>query len=305
MTRAKRLTKETDLRANSISHGHKTPLGGIEQIKAIFFMILLGFLCVLHAAPHAQAEIRVVDLTLTVDEELVDIPYIQEGDVTLGQIEFDDSSLTGHDFEYVDLEKDTTPIEFAIGNVFVDHSAIGYRFDYGQLHFQDGTLVKIYVDCSFIYEGRESRLTTGPFGHEFNWGVNQHAAWISFDYDFTINDPDPQTVEEFLSDNVVTAILGLPDDAFKHNASNRKHALENKIQAVVNIVTAARADADPVIRNELLQEATDELQGNGILGKLDGCYGGDPENDWISDCDAQAIVYPLVMNASSMLSDLM
>lgn len=61
-----------------------------------------------------------------------------------------------------------------------------------------------------------------------------------------------------------------------------KTSLTNKINAVIND-----------IEQGLYQQALDKLQ-HDILPKTDGCAaGGVPDaNDWITDCAAQAQVYP-------------
>jgi hypothetical protein len=53
------------------------------------------------------------------------------------------------------------------------------------------------------------------------------------------------------------------------------------------------------------EDALDKLQ-NDILQKTNGCAGnGAPDkNDWIRNCDDQAMVYPLIMETIALLENL-
>ena len=76
--------------------------------------------------------------------------------------------------------------------------------------------------------------------------------------------------------------------------TNMKNALTNKINAVLGDIDQGN-----------YSDALDKLQ-NDILGKTNGCAEtGEPDNnDWIKDCQAQNEVYPLVIEAIELLSNL-
>lgn len=76
--------------------------------------------------------------------------------------------------------------------------------------------------------------------------------------------------------------------------TNMKNALTNKINAVLGDIDQGN-----------YSDALDKLQ-NDILGKTNGCAEtGEPDNnDWIKDCPAQNEVYPLVIEAIELLSNL-
>ncbi|MEW6683478.1 MAG: PKD domain-containing protein [Nitrospirota bacterium] len=92
--------------------------------------------------------------------------------------------------------------------------------------------------------------------------------------------------------DAITTINNLDPGVFKN--SNLVNALTNKINSVLGL-----------IEQGLYQEALDKLQ-NDILGKTDGCAttGSPDKNDWIIDCDEQAMVYPLVMEAIQLVGRL-
>ncbi len=72
---------------------------------------------------------------------------------------------------------------------------------------------------------------------------------------------------------------------------NNKGPLAAKLNAVIDLVDAG-----------LYAEAIDKLE-NDVIGKTDGCaFTGSPDrNDWITNCDAQSLIYPLLMQALEKL----
>lgn len=96
------------------------------------------------------------------------------------------------------------------------------------------------------------------------------------------------------SGDIIEDIVDLPPDAFSNpnNSDQRKNALTEKLNEVIALIDTGQ-----------YQLALDKLQ-NDILSKTDGCYGGNPNNDWITDCTAQAIVYPAVVDLIELLESL-
>jgi hypothetical protein len=74
----------------------------------------------------------------------------------------------------------------------------------------------------------------------------------------------------------------LPVEAFKNNADQRKKALSNSLQAVIDLINAGE-----------IQQAIDKLL-NDIRAKADGSLGGNPNNDWITDPAAQQEICAMV-----------
>ena len=59
------------------------------------------------------------------------------------------------------------------------------------------------------------------------------------------------------------------------------------------------------IENGRTRRAIRQLQGARFLGKFDGCANSNPpepeENDWITNCEEQAILYEMVLDTIAFL----
>jgi hypothetical protein len=99
----------------------------------------------------------------------------------------------------------------------------------------------------------------------------------------------PHEMLDILS-HLIEAINGLMAGDFKN--PNMKNTLTNKINAVLQLFDQG-----------LYNDAYDKLV-NDILQKADGCatIGSPDKNDWIINCGAQGQVYPLVIQAISLLN---
>ena len=100
-----------------------------------------------------------------------------------------------------------------------------------------------------------------------------------------------ETSQQFTLDDAVEMLL---DERSLKNR-NMKNALLNKINAVFHMLDEG-----------LYADALDKLQ-NDILAKTNGCalIGGPDRNDWIKTCEAQALIYPLVMETIEYVRGLM
>jgi len=85
--------------------------------------------------------------------------------------------------------------------------------------------------------------------------------------DIVIMQPMPQDIVDF--------IAGLSDQAFINNPAQRKNAFEEKLKSIEKMIDAHK-----------YAMAIDKLQQD-IRPKGDGCYGGNPHNDWIVGCEVQ------------------
>jgi hypothetical protein len=92
--------------------------------------------------------------------------------------------------------------------------------------------------------------------------------------------------------DTVNVINGLPPASFKN--PNMANALTNKIAAMIQMIE--RGD---------YAEALDKVK-NDILAKTNGCatVGAPDKNDWITDCAAQAQVYPYLIEVRTMLQQM-
>jgi hypothetical protein len=93
--------------------------------------------------------------------------------------------------------------------------------------------------------------------------------------------------------NLNDAINDLDDGALRNR--NMRNALTNKVNSVLSLV-------DQGDYEEALDKLTNDLQ-----GKTDGCaVGGGPDrNDWIRDCDAQANIHSLILDAIGLINDIL
>ena len=92
--------------------------------------------------------------------------------------------------------------------------------------------------------------------------------------------------------DTVNAINGLAPASFKN--PNMTNALTNKIAAMIQMIERGN-----------YAEALDKVN-NDILAKTNGCAaaGAPDKNDWITDCTAQAQVYPYLIEVMTMLQQM-
>jgi hypothetical protein len=112
----------------------------------------------------------------------------------------------------------------------------------------------------------------------------------------TIYAIDAEHIDDFITAlmNAVIAINNELDDSDFNNPNNR-NALTLKIIVVVkNYLQDGYSDS-------MLDKLRDD-----IAGKMDGCATvGDPDqNDWIINCPAQGVVYPLIMDAITIFESM-
>lgn len=94
-------------------------------------------------------------------------------------------------------------------------------------------------------------------------------------------------------DDISDIIINLPDYVFKNNPGQRKHMFQQKLDEITDLIAVGS-----------YQEALNKIK-NDILQKTDGCYGGKPNNDWITDCDAQAEIFSLILDLIALLETLL
>jgi len=95
------------------------------------------------------------------------------------------------------------------------------------------------------------------------------------------------------TDDIAEMVLNLPDKAFKNNPRQRKKTFKNKLSEVKTMIDNGR-----------FKKAIDKLK-NDIRQKTDGCHGGKPNNDWITDCKSQTEVYTAINNLIKLLKTLL
>lgn len=92
--------------------------------------------------------------------------------------------------------------------------------------------------------------------------------------------------------DIQTALANLGASVFRN--PTMQNALIDKLNEVLANISSGK-----------LKDAINQLQ-NDILPKIDGCVtaGAPDKNDWITNCEAQAKVYPLVVRLIGLLNDL-
>jgi hypothetical protein len=96
-----------------------------------------------------------------------------------------------------------------------------------------------------------------------------------------------------LIENLAEAFQNVPAGAFKNAGEERKNALDNKFQSILKMIMASYNEPDAQVRLGQYNAAINRLE-NDIMPKVDGFYGGNPNNDWITSKEEQAAVYPLL-----------
>lgn len=99
-------------------------------------------------------------------------------------------------------------------------------------------------------------------------------------------------IEEDTTEYIETVIETIPDDAVSGPADQRLHALQEKLDEVQALIDAGE-----------YQTAIDKLEKD-IRPKTDGCVGGNPNNDWITDCDIQVILIGTIDGLIAQLQEL-
>lgn len=125
--------------------------------------------------------------------------------------------------------------------------------------------------------------------------------------------PPPTPTEQ--TENVADIVAEIPGVVFAGATvsvqENRRHALLNMLQVVIAFIQTAEASSDPVVINAAYQSAIDQL--NSILDKTDGCAErGTPDTigsgytpDWITSCESQALIDPLIRELIASLEALL
>ncbi|MEW6220292.1 MAG: thrombospondin type 3 repeat-containing protein [Thermodesulfobacteriota bacterium] len=98
---------------------------------------------------------------------------------------------------------------------------------------------------------------------------------------------------------IINDPIAFPPDWFKGGSDNRRIPLTNMLESAIALIEAAEAESDPVVQDQLYQQAIAAL--DAVRQKCDGCYGGNPNNDWVVDCDGQDLIVPKVDLAISLI----
>ncbi len=100
----------------------------------------------------------------------------------------------------------------------------------------------------------------------------------------------PQQVEV-----LAESFADMPTETLLGPAEKRQNALDNKLAAVLKMVTDAANTDNEADKARALNGALGKLTGD-ILQKTDGNHGGNPANDWIADSELKTEIYDYVMS---------
>jgi len=103
---------------------------------------------------------------------------------------------------------------------------------------------------------------------------------------------------------ICSAINEIEGGAFKNNPSQRKKALCNKLEEVSTLADYAANSTDPIVQSQFYLDAIKKLT-NDIGAKMDSSFGGQSKNDWITDSDAQSVIYPMVNDLRETMQGLL
>jgi hypothetical protein len=175
--------------------------------------------------------------------------------------------------------------------LFVVSSWVCESVAYGQYGGGSGTVEVPVADLN--NDGIFNFIDLGIFTEDWMW----EAPWTTeTSYGFTGSgmESDLSMVEFSVRITLADAIYVVLDSNSLKN-ENMKNTLINKIEAVLEMID-----------EELYEEALDKLE-NDILVKMNGCTEtGEPDrNDWITSCEEQSELYPLIVDAIEQVRSLM
>jgi hypothetical protein len=169
----------------------------------------------------------------------------------------------------------------------------------------DANLDPLTYNWSFVFKPEGSMAEfTNPTSVWTDFETDEPGTYIvSLVVNDSFEDSDPSNAEIMVITSQEAAALTLIDainvinslDPEHFKNKNLKKALTNKINAVLAMIDEGR-----------YEDALDKLS-NDILQKINGCAdNGEPDkNDWIITCEAQNMVYPLIIEAMEYLEELL
>jgi len=189
------------------------------------------------------------------------------------------------------------------GDYYVEmEGVIPISYYYFASIFIDGTLTD--HDSSFFTNAFSASY--GPYSdeHTFRLEMRGHAAKdicvSSLELKASGGKKDPVK----MSNDICSAIKKLDDGAFKNNPLQRKNALCNKLSEVATLTDYAENSTDPIIKNQFYVDAIEKLSKD-IGAKMDGSYGGQSKDDWVTGSDAQSELFPVIEELRTTLQDLL
>ncbi len=162
----------------------------------------------------------------------------------------------------------------------------------------------ISADPMFVSAPDDYHLTAGsPL---IDAGVDVGLPYTGAAPDIGAFEYDASTLPEMV-ENLAASFADAPAEIYRDPAEQRRHALYQKLSAVLNMLsTVYKDDSDPE-KTRALTGCLNKLQ-NDILAKTDGNNGGNPANDWIIDPVEKTEFYnhvvELIANVQAEIDDI-
>ena len=147
-----------------------------------------------------------------------------------------------------------------------------------------------------------TELTAPEIDGSLKFANDRDGDGVDDDDDLFPDDPKRATI----IDHINCIIVNVSDDAviFDSDWQNKKmrNAYLNKLEVILELVTAAEAAEDPEAAALIYAEALDKVN-NDLIKKTDGLQGvgASKKNDWLKVQEAQDIVYPDLLFLSEYL----
>jgi hypothetical protein len=169
----------------------------------------------------------------------------------------------------------------------------------------------------FLYDGTSIiQITDNEYDDNYpkiDDGMITWYGWDGNDYEIFLYRQEIPPAEQ--AENIAGIVAEIPSVNFAGATTrvqeNRKQALLNMLQVVIMDIQTAEASSDPTVINAAYQSAIVQL--NAILDKTDGCAErGTPDTigsgytpDWITSCESQALIDPLIRDLIASLEALL
>ena len=196
------------------------------------------------------------------------------------------STSTGSDGSYyIDLEGIIPGSSYYLAYLYMDNNLVMYK--------------------SSFWSNSISR-SEGPYSgeHTFKFSMKGSAAHNICTSSVELKAGAQKKTPREQAAQICVAIKNTADSAFKNNPANRTKALCNKLEEVALTAEYAADATDPVIQSQLYMDAIEKLS-NDVAEKMDGSIGGIEGNDWITDSNAQAAIYPAVEALRNYLKEML
>lgn len=171
-------------------------------------------------------------------------------------------------------------------NNFFDYTEFSKPNDVGRLPNIYLT-ASLYADPMFV---ADYHLSSGS--SLIDAGIDVGLPYTGIAPDIGAYEFDELSIPE-LVETLAESYQDVPISAYKNVGENRRHALNNKFIAVLNMLDSIdeTMTTDEVV--SILTGARNKIEVD-IWAKSDGYYGGNPQNDWVTTQEEQARIYEKV-----------